>query len=1076
MDTTLLLEHLDWVHALAHRLVRDAHAADDLVQETWLAAERSAPVRPEAVRGWLARVLRRKVSERTRRERMRRHRESDAARREGVPSDADLHGKVEAEKRVVEAVMALEEPLRRTVLLRWFEGMTPSAIAATEGVSVSAVKGRLQRGHGQLRRRLDATFGGDGRTWVQALAPIAGMHAAKAPAAGGLAALVVAGAILAAASVAAALVWQDRRAETTGGELAAIESAPGTAGEDGAVVLAPRRTVEGRAAIPGEVASPSAKTPRTRTETLVVRIVEETTGAPVPGATAWVLDADQLADPLLLFLSGTTSRAERVERFGERVVAGPDGRASIAWSGLGAEVLAFGGDWHGSLRVDRRSEGRVDLPVVPSRVLGVRVVDEQGRPVAGSRFGLRTRGGDRGASAGITDGEGRGTIDLYGKLPLLAAKRGGVHELYVVPLVLGSDVTEEEPADRGTALAFDDDGAPLENPVVLTAPATGRVTLMRPDRIDSPWIVLLAPAPSHDADDRRLPFLGNSVAIDVSASPSRPRSVACRPGQTYVAVWFAGGELRKATFAGPAAAGTTCEVALVPDGGDSTGTATSVERGEKLPLRGRLVDERGSPVARARFDVALRRQGGESRTSASTDADGRFDVPDRMPAGAESAVDVFVEARVEGRDLYALVGSASYRLGAQEGLGDVVLRPLPELVSGTVVDPGGRPCAGAAVEVQIEVEVERLQDRERVRVRRWTLAERLFARWQRDGRFTLHAAPLDAYVVRRWATTGGLRLRATRGEFQSAWHVVEPGREVEIPLVTPTDLALTVAGLEPKTGAGFTAELVPEGSSERVLGHRVRRRFTWKRTQPGTYDVLLGHEQFKEPIHAIRGVRVEPSGCEDPRLVDLDLERFVTHHSVTVLRHDGAPAKGVTVWVHREDGSNGASGHRTDDEGRLVVVSRPGSPRRVRLGQHGEIDWDEEPTLLLEDTTFHLERPFTIRVRLRSDRPLGDGSRSIAVSAHSEGRRGAGIPPAGPPDDDGWTTYELKEPGRYALRFGVLVGSGGPVLDLSDLEPGAVVDVIEEGQLVEIEVPDAVFGAARELGFRPSAGRGARER
>ena len=71
------------------------------------------------------------------------------------------------------------------------------------------------------------------------------------------------------------------------------------------------------------------------------------------------------------------------------------------------------------------------------------------------------------------------------------------------------------------------------------------------------------------------------------------------------------------------------------------------------------------------------------------------------------------------------------------------------------------------------------------------------------------------------------------------------------------------------------------------------------------------------------------------------------------------------------------------------------------------------------DTTFHLERPFTIRVRLRSDRPLGDGSRSIAVSAHSECRRGSGIPPAGPPDDDGWTTYELKDR-EAAVRRGPL--------------------------------------------------------
>ena len=38
IDATAALEQLDWVRSLAHSLVRDASLADDITQETCLAA------------------------------------------------------------------------------------------------------------------------------------------------------------------------------------------------------------------------------------------------------------------------------------------------------------------------------------------------------------------------------------------------------------------------------------------------------------------------------------------------------------------------------------------------------------------------------------------------------------------------------------------------------------------------------------------------------------------------------------------------------------------------------------------------------------------------------------------------------------------------------------------------------------------------------------------------------------------------------------------------------------------------------------------------------------------------------
>src|SRR5512140_3109750 len=53
-----LLVHTAWLRRLALRLVGDADVADDLVQETWIAAVRRSPEARDSLRPWLAKVLR----------------------------------------------------------------------------------------------------------------------------------------------------------------------------------------------------------------------------------------------------------------------------------------------------------------------------------------------------------------------------------------------------------------------------------------------------------------------------------------------------------------------------------------------------------------------------------------------------------------------------------------------------------------------------------------------------------------------------------------------------------------------------------------------------------------------------------------------------------------------------------------------------------------------------------------------------------------------------------------------------------------------------------------------------------
>lgn len=168
MDASLdtLLAQRAWVRALAVALVGRADA-DDLEQEAWLAALERPPG-DEAPRAWLATVLRRTASRMRRTLSRRAARERVAARPEATGAAADLVALAETHERVVRAVLALPEPYRSTILLRFFEGLSPPEIARRTGAPVDTVKARLRRGLARLRTELP-----EDRAWSVALLALA---------------------------------------------------------------------------------------------------------------------------------------------------------------------------------------------------------------------------------------------------------------------------------------------------------------------------------------------------------------------------------------------------------------------------------------------------------------------------------------------------------------------------------------------------------------------------------------------------------------------------------------------------------------------------------------------------------------------------------------------------------------------------------------------------------------------------------------------------------------------------------------------------------------------------------------
>jgi len=195
LDPAHLLAQAGWLRSLALRLVRDEARADDLVQETWRRALEQPPRDREALPAWLARVARNTAAEEGRRAARRRARETRAAKPERVPAAADVVARTEIHRRLVDALLGLEEPFRSALLLRYFDGLTPKAIARRLGVPAATVRSRLARGLERLRRRLDESHGGRRRAWVLPLVPWACSGGAEAAggataAAGGVMAMI----------------------------------------------------------------------------------------------------------------------------------------------------------------------------------------------------------------------------------------------------------------------------------------------------------------------------------------------------------------------------------------------------------------------------------------------------------------------------------------------------------------------------------------------------------------------------------------------------------------------------------------------------------------------------------------------------------------------------------------------------------------------------------------------------------------------------------------------------------------------------------------------------------------------
>ncbi len=404
MNPSLDSTDLRWLSGLARALIGDAHAADDLVQETVVAAlEGQLPV-GEARRPWLRSVARRLAARRFRADDRRHRRESATARPEALPDTADLVARAEVAEQLAALTRTLPEPFRRTLLLRFLEGLSPEEIARRERKPTDTVRYRVRRGLALLREALERRDEANGSSWCVLLLPLARS--------GGSAGLTTAGAsgalagsvaswtlmkltmVLVTALCGAGLwfAWQPGQNDVSGGVAQSGDTAARSPLEGAAMEVerapdeAPLPDASASGRRPSADATPNAVAKEAPAPPGVFGRVVDDAGQPVEGATVYLVptvkengeDGDRTsADPDGVVAEGTSDEngAFRLNLQTGADMDQPSLDLGVAANGFLRQVLP-------SALGDQPTNGWL-VVLAPGRRLTGRVVDGDGRGVAG---------------------------------------------------------------------------------------------------------------------------------------------------------------------------------------------------------------------------------------------------------------------------------------------------------------------------------------------------------------------------------------------------------------------------------------------------------------------------------------------------------------------------------------------------------------------------------------------------------------------------------------------------------------------------------------------------------------------
>lgn len=165
----LVVAYQELVFNVAHRIMGDPAAAEDVTQETFIAAHKALrSFRGGSYKSWLLRIATNRCYDELRRYKRRPQSSLDAMTEENEslsflrsPSDGpeEHRQRVELALQIERCLGELPEDQRMTAVLGDIEGYDYNEIASITDVSLGTVKSRLSRARAKLRDCLQATAG-----------------------------------------------------------------------------------------------------------------------------------------------------------------------------------------------------------------------------------------------------------------------------------------------------------------------------------------------------------------------------------------------------------------------------------------------------------------------------------------------------------------------------------------------------------------------------------------------------------------------------------------------------------------------------------------------------------------------------------------------------------------------------------------------------------------------------------------------------------------------------------------------------------------------------------------------------
>jgi len=1017
-----LARHARWIRRLAGALLRDEAAAEDLVQEAWLAALTRPPAEGR-LRPWLREVAR-NFARRHHRGKARRAAREEGARAPTEPEAPDAFAeRLETEQRVTRELAALAEPFRSTLMLRYYEELEPAEIAARLGLPGGTVRWRLSRGLELLRERLDRAHGGERRAWSLALVPLARLDGALG-----------AGAVTTAALLPGFLAMNALKLSVAAAGLLVLGLSLSGVLPESLTLFAHRETPLVVAFQPLELA-PSAESARVSEVPALpserVELPASAESAPVPAADAAADEAT--LDVRLLAQGRALAGAHLVVALADQRLestAGADGLARSTFALLEPRArvrVELSASGFATLSCEALCEagrtthlGRIEL--APGGAVSGRIVDERGVGVAECRVTLGSLADSyphlQAARFEPTpDAVPCATSDAGGRFRLLGVPAGmvrlwshaqGLLASYSPPLEVraGQESTGVElvlaslaPENRLRGIVVDPSGAPVPG-----ARLEFRHTLNGGDMVNS--------------GDTRADASGHFEFL--LPADARTSLTASDPKERFGPVTLA--------------------------------DLTNGERELVLALREVqhvevVVESRGAAWL-GPYALELSSADGERRLGGLARAE--------HPEGRASVVlpDEPFRLRIlaSGHRVSELGPLEPARVGASLRC---ALEPVPGL-SG-VVTSGGAPASGVRVKLQKAVtpDTELVANGYRLRVWPEVLDE---ARSDAEGHFLLTPRVAGSYYVRAEPATGA---PAELGPL-----------EVDERLgSTPLELRLGAGGaIEGRVSLASGAD--PEGAIVGITrgdgGERTQRvasdgRFRFEALVPGPWRVELRTEEVFGPPHGY-------SSTQSPRVEPFELaENCIVH-------------EGETAFVDVSD----AEPDSVAFEGRLTIDEQPGVGWTAHLGPAGRLDFEGQGwTALDSDGRFTLRArgPGEYRLTLRQqggefqeqflfedvlvrggdapwERELHTGK---LLLAGLEGWRGEGVPPA---------AFYWRGPGQL-FCLAVSVGDGAHAIDVPagpaelrapdmafDLSSWKVLRAIEvrRGETLRVELTPAELG------------------